>query len=378
MLLILTGSACGKSDIDGKDSAKFSGYFDSSIRNDTLLLTYHLTLKNLVPDSIILVVGDYRHYNGMTSIPIITDSTSGVCGNCAIFRRADTLPYANDWRKVRLSGNRLYCNGHVKAVLSGRSTMFLTASAKAYAGPDTSARAFCAQGISSIDFGLYGGFWAPNCGYFWSRPGDGMHRKGLLFGYDLGFEIGQKDWSVVVLSSWSVTKHFSFSEPLIARYRRFFGNRHVFAIGPFGGPKLAMIAHDQEVEYKKVQWGVEGGLSVETPFERLSYSYATQVGGYHSLELFLSPRSTSSGLKVGTLFTVRGRGDIWMAQMGFHIEGYAGSAGYPSLARDNTRPLPVRLLGWSGLLPGIAIYGSTYGVYYGVCKIIGKKPEPFW
>ena len=351
------------------DTSEFWGDFVSSYRHDTLILKYNLVLKNLVPDSMTINIDDCAG-GKLTTVSFLAGDISIPHDREAIFRNAEGVPFANEWRTVTLSGNRLRCAGTVRAPLMGHSTKMLSVSAFAYAGADTLPKARCDEWLSQEYGGVYGSICLPTWGYYSSHPNERLDKHGPLVGYDVGLGGGNSRYSFVILTSWSGTgKQFTFSEPLVLRYGRYVGERQRLALGPFGGLKLTKIQHviDEE-RYQKLKWGVECGLSVEMPFERLSYSYSTPANGYHTVELLLCSTSGKTGYRMGTLFTARFQDHIWMIQMGFQVEGTVGD-GVP-LLREDRRPFIIRAIARSGELPMWAVYG----VYYGVCKIIGQEP----
>ncbi|PWB73825.1 hypothetical protein C3F09_04735 [candidate division GN15 bacterium] len=351
-----------------KDTAVFYGSFIPSFHHDTAYIDFNVTLLNLVPDSITIELFDFKR-DSNPAVPFVAGSDTVLHKSLAMFRLVEGLSISKDWVSVRHDGNRLVCKGHIRAPLDTRPYKFLQSKASAFVGTDTLPKVECYDWSAAGYGGLFGNFWLPGWGYYSSQPNNQLNKHGMLMSYDIALETGDQRQRLIIGSYLSGTwKAFTFAEPFAIRYQRYLGERQRFALGAFTGLKLTKIKHVQgDIQYRKVKWGFEGGASVETPFERLSYSYSTPAGGYHTAELFLCAESGSTGYRIGTLFTARWQDNIWMVQMAFHIEGVF--EGRP-LLKENRRPFVLKALAWSGTLPALI----TYGAYYGVCKIFGKDP----
>ncbi len=118
-------------------------------------------------------------------------------------------------------------------------------------------------------------------------------------------------------------------------------------------------------EIKKSGFGAEAGVRLGGPFEALSYSYSTAVGGYHRADVIFAIESQAGGAeKIGTIFSLYRGKYVRMVAVTVYMEGW-GSRG-PSnetLRYRNNRPWWHKGLALSGFLPflpmALAMLGSS-------------------
>jgi len=105
----------------------------------------------------------------------------------------------------------------------------------------------------------------------------------------------------------------------------------------------------ESVKYVNKGFGGEFGMAFETKFERFSYSYSTNIGGYHRFDLLFAFSSNPTGGKVGTMYSVYYGNDMKMIQVKFG--GIIGSVDDSILEYYNNRPLLFKLLALLSLSP---------------------------
>jgi len=176
-------------------------------------------------------------------------------------------------------------------------------------------------------------------------------KSGFLFSYAGGVIFEGTGFRFSVSSMWNgFGKHASFSEPLRIEPRLYTGDRmsampQLFAAGVYSRLRLK----DGESEFRESEWGVSGGLAIETKFERFSYSYTSNNGGYHTLEAFFNV--FEDGKKTGTKYAVCLGDDLWMVRISFLTESFTKSPGYRASLNNKERPLWHTMLAIGGFLP---------------------------
>ena len=186
-------------------------------------------------------------------------------------------------------------------------------------------------------------------------------KKGVAFGIEFNamFDIGHFRFE----PSYQLTLGDDFTAkeavPISARY--YLGNRTDFLPSIFVAPKYSTLhVIKDKVDFEDKEWGVETGLAIEGPFERLSYSYCTGLGGYHKASLYLAVFRTGSWTG-GTRYEYYHYDNTEMFRVMGVIEGFpmGGGSGLGHGATDlshlNNRPLPHKVLAYAGMAPLVAV-----------------------
>lgn len=157
--------------------------------------------------------------------------------------------------------------------------------------------------------------------------------------------------------------------PISLRY--YLGNGTDFLPSVSIGPKYSVLyAKKDDIEFVLDRWGVESGIAIEGPFERLSYSYCTSLGGYHKAGIFLA-FTQAEQLTAGTRYEYYKFENTEMFRVMFAVEGISdnedlGLRHVPTdLERVNNRPWWHKGLAYAGVAPfmGIAAVLKLFGVH---------------
>jgi len=143
--------------------------------------------------------------------------------------------------------------------------------------------------------------------------------------------------------------------PFTVRY--YPGNRTDFIPSFSLSPKYSTLCIAKSMAlYEKKAWGVEAGIAFEGPFERLSYSYCTGIGGYHKIGLYLTTFRIGVW-KMGTRYEYCHYDHTDMVRVMGVMEGFSGGGGGgpgPSetdLYWENNRPGWHQVLAIAGMVP---------------------------
>ncbi len=91
---------------------------------------------------------------------------------------------------------------------------------------------------------------------------------------------------------------------------------------------------DDPVEYHKNGFGVGAGVMLEGRFERLSYSYNTNVGGYHRID-FLAALGAGPRSKAGTMYSFYYGDDLRLFRIRYYFE--VTTRGYHEMEYNDDR-----------------------------------------
>lgn len=116
----------------------------------------------------------------------------------------------------------------------------------------------------------------------------------------------------------------------------------------------------QDIEVHQQQWGGQFGLRLETPSERLYYSYSTNLGGYHRAGIFFK-KNSGGFTNGGTRYEyIRLDGvDMFRVQLEIEVCGL-GDGDQEDLARYSPRPWWHQCLALGAFLPFLPVYGILY------------------
>lgn len=366
ILLILSdtpATASGSGEIQGEISFRESG--------DTVFVIFRITPENFDADSIgVSVRGRGSDREARLLVQGFDDSTRSV----VIYRKSAVELSSLEWISIERDGKRLWISGRVPTSLrGGERNNWSVLFAGWYTDLDGVTRSIREY---AADLNKYAGLgmeiWVPSYGYFRSRMASPFDKEGVFLGYGAALEMGINRWRFIASTSWSgLGKNFTFSEPFRLGMRFYSGTRDNFLPQFYGALKLSKLKFKRDdSEYRKVRWGGEFGVAVEGPFERLGYHYSTALGGYHTIELFLSMVS-GKPFRAGTRFQFLRSDDISEVRVSFHIEGWHWEfdEGYVNMTRHNNRPFPHKVL-------ATMCFGPAYLVYLPYALVTGKPVIP--
>ncbi len=94
-------------------------------------------------------------------------------------------------------------------------------------------------------------------------------------------------------------------------------------------------SEENNLLYKSSGFGHKIGVSFESKFQRLAYSYNTNLGGYHQADLLLSFASRERG-KIGTMYSFCHGEKLRMFRMRLYIEGATSREKSPMFYRRDS------------------------------------------
>lgn len=138
--------------------------------------------------------------------------------------------------------------------------------------------------------------------YFRSTEPNGAIKNGFAGG--IGFNAALDLHRFQFRSSYDATLGADFEiervDPIGVTFH--FGDKNRFSPSVFIAPRYSTLRAFQNTRNtEEGDWGLNAGLVLEGPFERLSYSYCTGFGGYHEVSLYLAV-FTEGPLKWGTQY----------------------------------------------------------------------------
>ncbi len=319
--------------------------------NDTVFLVFEITPVNFEPDQISLmleVTGEPpgSHPPVYLMIPEYGDGAPWV----TIYRASDSASAAPEWRTVRRVRGRLWISGRIPTSLKGKTTQNWLVSFQATPIGKPGWPVYESTCVRTDYFGL--GLELPVAyGYFKSSMASPFDKQGIFVGLGIGLERGKGPFRFESSTSWSGLGHnFTFSEPFRLGARFYTGTRSNFLPQFYGAVKLSklMLKRD-DARLRDLDWGGEFGMATEGPFERLGYHYSTALGGYHTIELFLS-RGSGQPFRGGTRYQLRMAEGVWEIRVSLNFEGWY-TLESPDMVRHNNRPLPHKILATLGAGP---------------------------
>lgn len=163
---------------------------------------------------------------------------------------------------------------------------------------------------------------------------------------------------------------FEFSEAVRGRITWYTGTRTDFMPAPSLGLALTTLRIPQKVgETKQTKVGLEAGVSLEGPFERLSYHYVSSLNGYHRIG-FQSTIRSGGLIRVGSLYEYYIQRDIRMMRIALVLDGGGYADGLTEeIGRTDDRPLWRKLPAWGATLPLLPVYGLIRLGYV----VVGKE-----
>jgi hypothetical protein len=163
---------------------------------------------------------------------------------------------------------------------------------------------------------------------------------------------------------------FEFSEAVRGRITWYTGTRTDFMPSPSLGLALTTLRLPQKVgERKQTKLGIEAGVSLEGPFERLSYHYVTSLNGYHKIGFQTTIRSGGL-IRVGSLYEYYVQRDIRMVRIALVLDGGGYADGLTEeIGRTDDRPFWRKLPAWGATLPFLPVYGLIRLGYV----VVGKE-----
>jgi hypothetical protein len=196
--------------------------------------------------------------------------------------------------------------------------------------------------------------------YYKTRVPADSTRNGIAGGFEFNafFDIRHSRFT----SGYRATigKDFVVKEATPMKFRYYLGNRNDFLPAFSAAVKYSVLNYEVgEVDRKTADWGVEAGVALEGPFERLSYEYCTGLDGYHKTGLFIANKSMGLG-KSGTLYEWYHFKSTDMFRIAVYYEGIGmgegAGHGATSLPRRNNRPFIHKALAFVGILPAAPVY----------------------
>ncbi|MEE8575772.1 MAG: hypothetical protein V3T31_00825 [candidate division Zixibacteria bacterium] len=335
----------------GDDTASFRGEITHRASSDTVTVCYHLTPRNFDADSVVLEIwGDNVRLNANN----YRDSS----GTVLIYDRREPLPYENEWRRVYEKNEKLYFDGTIAIPIDGKREDIGGADVVAYYSDieDSVQTLQFRQILPNGYMGMGMELWTISTGYYKSNYKQPLDVQGAFVGYGMEADFVFQQSRLSFSTSWSgFGQSFTFSEPFRLGYRRYIGNRHKIAPALYGAVKLSKLRLKRSpVAIKRIQWGVEAGVALETQFERIGYHYSTALGGYHTFELFIALASTPGG-KIGTRYLLQRKDNLWMIRVAFHLDAVDLMGAALVSERENNRPLIQKAIAIAGILPSYII-----------------------
>lgn len=185
-------------------------------------------------------------------------------------------------------------------------------------------------------------------------------KKGVAFGIEFYASLDIGHFRFEPSYHLTIDDDFTAKEAVPIAVQYYFGNRTDFLPSFFAAPKYSTLhTIKDKVDFEEKEWGVETGLAIEGPFERLSYSYCSGLGGYHKASLYLSVFRAGSWTG-GTRYEYYHYDNTEMFRVMGVIEGFpmGGGAGIGHGATDlsylNNRPIPHKVLAYAGMAPLLA------------------------
>ncbi len=337
-----------------KDTASFKGEVNFYDKNDTLYISFHITPFNFDADSIRL-----RIYNFSKNLKIDANNYKDSTETIIIYRRTETIPSQNNWKKIYRKNDKIYIDGNIKVPLDGESYEVWSCH---FWGlyKDGTEKAQDLRGslqTNKMWFGVGMGFLMSGAGYFQSDFEYPLDKKGTFFGHHLSMQLNFIKYRFELSTSWSgLGKNFTFSEPFRTEYRYYTGTRNNFLPQLFIAGKLTKIKlkenlNDKEFSFNDKKWGAEAGIAFEGPFERIGYSYSTAFGGYHTFELLIADQSSGNS-KLGTRYTFIKKDNLWTIGISVHLENWNESMleGEYSIKREYNRPFLQKIISYGGAI----------------------------
>ena len=135
--------------------------------------------------------------------------------------------------------------------------------------------------------------------------------------------------------------------PLSVRY--YPGSKSSYGASFYGGIEYASHEYSEDAyQHSDKGWGVEIGTAYESYYDRLAYSYHTEVGGFHEFELLLGMNATQKG-KAGFKLTYLHGPEVRFAGLQAYMENrFFSDTLEPH--RPRSRLLTVAL--WAGMAAG--------------------------
>jgi len=339
---------CSTNAFDRPQNDHIYGHLEKHIRHDTLIISYNLTIRG-GPDLVILtplfLCSDAPDLSAPSQKPAIT------------IYKADTIPEPSSLGSTGAVPKDLHLKGKV-AVPIPTYCRFRGCSVDASGGP-RSARWYSSQWVELGPVGLLSLSIIPPIGGAWykSMLDSATTKKGLAFGIEFNamFDIGHFRFE----PSYHLTlgDDFTAKEATPISLRYYPGNRTDFLPSIYVAPKYSTLhVIKDKIDFQDKEWGLEAGLAIEGPFERLSYSYCTGLGGYHKASLYLAVFRTGP-FTGGTRYEYYHYDNTEMFRVMGVIEGFpmGGGTGLGHGATDlsclNNRPIPHKVLAYAGMAP---------------------------
>ena len=340
LVLISSGNA-----FDRPEDGHIYGHLERHVRRDTLIVSYDLVIRggaNLVILTPLFLCSAAPDGSAPSQKPAIT------------IYAADTIPEPSS---PGASPKDLHLKGEASVPFPAYCRL-RGCSVDASGGPRSS-RWYSNQWVEFSPIGTLSLSIIPPIGGAWYKTtlDSSTTKKGLAFGIEFNaiFDIGHFRFEPYY--QLTVGDDFTAKEAVPMSVRYYLGNRTDFLPSIYVAPKYSTLhVIKDRIDFEDKEWGVETGLAIQGPFEQLSYSYCTGLGGYHKASLYLAVFRMGSWTG-GTRYEYYHYDNTEMFRVMGVIQGFptGGGTGVGHGATDlsylNNRPIPHKVLAYAGMAP---------------------------
>ncbi len=323
----------------------FYGEFNPKIKNDSLFIKYDLMIKREVYDSI------------QFQLTLNIDNSNTVNTTDTIWKRLE-ISKSNSDNSITMNswnGQIIYPNFQDDIPNHYRLRLFYTENENISSNGDV---------IVVLPFFAIGGGKKSSVGLgFFTKSGfdPPIHSNANGLVWQLEDRMGRyyRNYSIVFGYSINHSKKFSlYDYGRIEGELILWGKDRIFPIFHAAVTYSRIKGYEDPNEFVKKGFGLEGGIRVESKFERFRYSYNTSVGGYHRFDMVFAISAKFGGQKIGTIYSLYSGKYARMISINVFMEGWGGN----KLAYHNNRPFihkALSIVGWLPFSPFILLMSLT-------------------
>ena len=169
-------------------------------------------------------------------------------------------------------------------------------------------------------------------------------------------------WEVTLSGDFSGTggQRYYFGQGRVGVLIRPYRRHRLSPTISFSGERSEVSLFVGELKKESKGWGVNIEVGIDSPFESLTYSYSTNLGGYHEVKAFFAVGQLGSS-RLGTVYVFRSQSSVRSISIAIVIEGMKANnhMGPVGFLRDMERPLLHKILAFGGAAPVMIAVGAV-------------------